>query len=86
MDISYHRLFWKHYKKLTPAIQRKIAATTELFTQNPFDSRLRNHQLHGKATERRAFSVNEGIRVVYETKDKHITVLFIDVGTHDQVY
>jgi mRNA-degrading endonuclease YafQ of YafQ-DinJ toxin-antitoxin module len=45
---------------------------------------LYDHHLTGDLQGRRAFSITGDVRVVYiEFKDK---IIFLDVGTHNQVY
>jgi addiction module RelE/StbE family toxin len=85
--IELHRSFVKSYAK-------RIAKDAKLCTQyerrvDMFIAGLRatpinDHVLTGDLQGRRAFSVTANIRVVYiEFEDK---IIFLDVGTHNQVY
>ncbi len=56
-----------------------------LFSQNPFDRRLRAHKLTGKLEGLWAFSVTYDCRVIFKFLDKD-EVLLVDIGSHDEVY
>ena len=65
--------------------QEKFWQRVEIFLENPFDSRLRTHKLTGSLKELWSFSIEYDIRVVFYfvADDK---VVFVDIGTHDEVY
>ncbi len=86
MEIIYHKNFDKAFVKLTPKQQMKVDETITIFIQNPFDSQLRNHALHGKETGKRAISAGGDLRLVFEEGNNYQTVMFYRVGTHTQVY
>lgn len=88
MIIELHPRFKKHYKKrvvhntkLVKQTEKRIA----LFQKNPHHSLLKNHSLFGKKTHLRAFSITGNIRIIYFPTSKN-RVLFLDIGTHNQVY
>lgn len=59
----------------------------ELFVVDPFDAKLKTHKLSGKLKDLWSFSVGYDLRVVfYFTKNKPRKAVFIDIGTHDEVY
>lgn len=86
MILRFNRAFRKHYRKLSPSIQIKVDNVLRLFRVSPYTPSLGNHELKGSMQGKRAISVTGDVRIIYRTTDKHITVLVIDVGTHDQVY
>lgn len=86
MIIRYHRLFEKRYRKLSPELQRKVDSAVGIFVRAPFAPRLRNHGLIGVLLGKRAISVTGDVRIIYEMEGDHLLVLFLDVGTHTQVY
>lgn len=86
MTIRFHRAFEKGYRKLDARDKRKTDGAIETFVATPFAPSLNNHSLTGALEGKRAFSVSRDIRIVYETEDGHVTVLFLDVGSHDRVY
>lgn len=57
-------------------------ASVEAFLQDP--EFVGDHPLEEPLKDRRAFWINNGYRVVYQMRKD--TILFIDIGTHEQVY
>ena len=59
----------------------------ELFINDPFDSKLKTHKLSGKLKGLWSFSIEYDLRVVFFfTNDKTKKAVFVDIGTHDEVY
>lgn len=59
----------------------------EIFTNEPFNSKLKTHKLSGKLKGLWSFSIEQNLRVVfYFTKDKPPKAILVDIGTHDEVY
>ena len=56
----------------------------EAFAQGQRNYPLYDHALRDKLKGRRAFSVGNDIRVIYEETDE--AYLFLDIGSHNQVY
>jgi mRNA-degrading endonuclease YafQ of YafQ-DinJ toxin-antitoxin module len=56
-----------------------------LFMTNPEYPKLRTHKLHGLLANYHAFSVAPDCRVIFK-KLPEDTFLFIDIGSHDEVY
>jgi len=77
--------FLKKAKRLSKEEKVLLSDRIEIFRDNVNDSRLKIHPLTGKLKGLLSFSLNYSKRVtfVYLEKEK---VLFIDVGSHDQVY
>jgi addiction module RelE/StbE family toxin len=77
------------------AFKRKIAGDkdrednfwkkTEAFKNNPFEPQLKSHKLSGKLKDLWSFSVEYDLRVIFYFADKE-KVVFIDLGTHKEVY
>lgn len=87
MDVHYHKNFLKHFKlRIKPHSQMVIKFQTrlQLFINDSTNPILKDHQLIGPKSYRRAFSVTEDIRVVYQKVDDG--VLLMDIGSHNQVY
>jgi len=83
MEIIYSPRFAKSYKKL-PARIKKIAEQKEaIFRNNPFDLRLKTHQLAGKLEGLLAFSINQKYRIIFEFSPDQKTVYFHQTGDHD---
>ena len=56
-----------------------------LFMQDVHSPLLHMHILKGKMKEFRSFSITGDVRVIYIQENK-TTILFVDIGTHVQVY
>lgn len=85
MNVVFHRRFDKMAAKLSPKIKRKMVERMTLFTQNPLDSRLRNHALHTPYKGSYSIDITSDYRAVYELLDDE-TALFTHIGTHSQLY
>lgn len=88
MTIELHPSFKKSYKKRianNPKLRIKVAERLKLFQEDPKNAVLKDHALKGEKKNFRAFSITGDIRVVYfpVSTDK---VIFIDIGSHNQVY
>lgn len=88
MKVKLHHLFEKSYKsRITPA--KKLVLQTEeriaLFKSNPKNPLLKDHGLTGTKKGLRAFSITGDIRIVY-LPVSDTEVIFIDIGSHNQVY
>ncbi len=88
MEIRFSKDFLKNYKKRLPphsALEKKYKERLAIFLKNRKAPLLKDHKLIGKLKSYRAFSITGDIRVIYIEESKDI-VLFIDIGTHTQVY
>lgn len=86
MIFKFKKSFIKQYKKLSHEKQKKTDDAIVLLKQNPFDERLRNHALTGKAKGQRSISAGFDLRIIFEVEGNYIVVIIIAVGTHNQVY
>ena len=84
-EIYYDDHFERRYRRLSTRVKEVAKAKEALFRENPFDTQLKTHKLHGRDQSMWAFSVNYHYRIkfVFLTETE---VLFLDIGTHDQVY
>ena len=82
MQIKYHKNFTKSFKKLTPSLKNK----TKKIINNPKDKTIKNHKLTGKLNNKRAISVTGDVRIIFEQYNNYILVIFLDIGSHNQVY
>lgn len=83
--IKYTRKFLRSFSKLPHHIQVRTEERELIFKDNAFDPRLETHKLHGKDRENWAYSVDQSYRVKFMFQDEG-NVLYINVGTHDEVY
>lgn len=87
MQIAYHKNFIKNFKKRFGNNQKfkaKYQDRLQLFADDPTSFVLRDHSLQGEKVSLRAFSITGDIRVVYQQVGKQ--AIFLDIGTHNQVY
>lgn len=68
-------------EELVEVIQQRA----KLFQRNPDDTRLDNHELHGRMEGRFAFAITGDIRIIYRWIGK-TTVRFLAIGTQEAVY
>lgn len=89
MEVSFSTSFKKTFKK---RVRDTIAEVEfwnrlETFTNEPFNAKLKTHKLSGKLKGLWSFSLEEDLRVIfYFTKDKPPKAIFVDIGSHDEVY
>ncbi|MEO6078017.1 MAG: type II toxin-antitoxin system mRNA interferase toxin, RelE/StbE family [Candidatus Andersenbacteria bacterium] len=86
MELYFHRVFNKQYKKLPHTIQVKAYKATKVFKKNPRAQILRNHALKGDMDGRRAISVTGDVRIIFTEQGSYARVTFLQIGTHNQVY
>lgn len=88
MIIKRNKYFKKVFKarvKNNPKLVKKTKERVALFIKNPKNPVLKDHQLTGSQKENRAFWITGDVRIVYYPISKN-EVLFLDIGTHNQVY
>lgn len=88
MKTEFNSKFRKHYKSRIVNNTKLLSRTEDrirLFKLNPQNPILKDHQLTGDKKEFRAFWITGDIRIMYFPVSKQ-EVLFIDIGTHNQVY
>lgn len=85
--IKRDKTFEKHFKqRIDPSenFRDRFKERLELFMAGELGYPLRDHALTGKLSGKRAFSIAGDIRVIYvELED---SIVFLDVGSHSQVY
>ncbi len=81
---SFKRAFRKKIQG-NSALQTKFWQKVEIFKKNPFDERLRAHKLSGKLKDLWSFSIQYDVRVIFYFVEQDKTI-FIDIGSHDDVY
>jgi len=89
MEVSFSDSFKRAFKKRikTTEIEPIFWDKLEIFLKNPFESKLKTHKLSGKLKDLWSFSIEYDVRIVfYFTNDKPKKVIFVDIGTHDEVY
>ena len=85
MEIRTTIRFDRSYIKLPSAIKRKAEARESIFKTNPFDPRLNTHKLQGKRKNEWAYSVDYSYRIAFIFVSG-TEILYLDIGTHDELY
>lgn len=89
MEVSFSDSFKKAFVKRikNTELENEFWLRMEIFIVDPFDNKLKTHKLSGRLKSLWSYSIDYDCRVVfYFTKDKPKKAVFIDVGTHDEVY
>ena len=84
--IEYSKRFIKQFDQLRKNEKLRVIKTIELFRVDPFNKKLRNHQLLGEFDKYRSISAGGDIRLHYREKNDAITITFVAIGTHSQLY
>jgi len=85
VEIEFSSHFIKRARRLSQEDKIFLSERVGWFRSNPNDPRLKIHPLTGKLKGLFAFSIKRRKRVKFSFFDKNKT-LFIDVGSHDEVY
>lgn len=89
MEVSFSKSFKKEFRKKikSTSSEKEFWTKLEIFIADPFHQLLKTHKLSGKLKGLWSFSVEYDIRVIfYFTKDKPKKAVFVDIGTHHEVY
>ena len=87
-EVSYSTSFRKAYKRRILSdrlLCERFVERLEIFKIDPFDLRLRTHKLSGRLEGLYSFRVDADVRVIFYFKEAQHAV-FVDIGTHDEVY
>jgi proteic killer suppression protein len=83
-DPGFKKAYQKKIKN-DDNLKKRFWKTMKLFSSNPFSKQLRTHKLTGTLQGLWAFSVDYNTRVIFSFL-KEDEILFIDIGSHDEVY
>ena len=78
--------FRKALARLGQREQKAVELAIHTFKDDRMNESLRDHALKGKMKNLRAFSAGWDLRVIYREEGGFITIILVDVGTHNQVY
>jgi mRNA-degrading endonuclease YafQ of YafQ-DinJ toxin-antitoxin module len=88
VEVSFSAPFKRAFKKRIKGnteLEARFWQKLEQFTADPFNPSLKTHKLSGKLKEFWSFSVGYAERVLfYFTEDEK--AVFVDIGSHDEVY
>ena len=86
MEVIFSKSFRKAMAKLRSHEFSSVEKAVEQYKANPNAPSLHDHALKGKMKSLRAFSAGHDLRVIYREEGGFITVVLLNVGTHNQVY
>lgn len=84
LSSSFKRAFKRRIKG-NPVLETRFWNRLETFQNNPFDQTLRTHKLSGRLKDLWSFSIEYDLRVVFSFLEDD-RALFVDIGTHEEVY
>lgn len=88
MKVSFDPAFRRSFQKrihTSEKLKKRFNELLPIFIANPFDTRLRTHKLSGRLEGLYSFRIDYDLRVVFYFVDDDRAV-FVDIGTHDEVY
>jgi addiction module RelE/StbE family toxin len=88
VEIFFSNSFKKSFKKTIKNdinLKNKFWDKVNIFINDPFERSLKTHKLSGKLKDLWSFTVEFDIRVIFYFADKS-KVVFIDIGTHEEIY
>ena len=85
LDKQFVKNFGKKIKG-NKSLEKKYEERIDLFLHDRKNSILKDHQLQGNMRTFRSFSVAGDYRIIYYEKDENIIFIFVDIGSHNQVY
>lgn len=81
---SFKKSFRKRIKGIEPE-EKRFYQKLKIFLSNPHHPSLKTHKLSGELKDLWSFSIDYDLRIVFYFSAPSKAV-FIDIGTHDEVY
>ena len=88
IEVSFSSSFNKSFKKKIKndrSLENKFWEKLNIFLNDPYERSLKTHKLSGQLQDLWSFSIEFDVRVIFFFVDKSKAV-FIDIGTHEEVY
>ena len=88
IEVTFSSTFQRAFRKRITGnsdLQARFWQKVAQFQQDPFQPKLRTHKLSGKMKNMWSFSIEYDARVIFYFTDDGRAV-FVDIGTHDEVY
>jgi mRNA-degrading endonuclease YafQ of YafQ-DinJ toxin-antitoxin module len=76
----------KSFLRKHPDLHERYFKTLLLLEQNPHHPSLRLHSLRGNLTGLHSVSISMRYRITLELQIRQNTILFVNVGSHGEVY
>jgi len=88
IKIAFSSSFKRAFKRrIAGNVEREERFRTKLesFTNNPFETTLKTHKLSGKLKDYWSFSIEYDLRIIFYFSDNE-NVIFVDIGSHKDIY
>jgi addiction module RelE/StbE family toxin len=76
----------RKFLKKHPELRERFVLVVDSLSADPFNPRLRYHQLSGKLQGLQAVSITESYRLVLTVIIFDQEIILLDIGSHDEVY
>lgn len=77
---------FKRIVRQNPQLRPLIEQTLQQLAEDAFHPSLRTHKLTGNLSGIWACSIDYSYRVLFEFVDEEVTILLLNLGSHDEVY
>lgn len=78
--------FTKDFEQLSASQKESVSYVLELFKEDPYNPRLRNHKLQGILKGHFSLKAGYDLRVICRYENNKVYVLLVSVGRHEDVY
>ena len=82
---SQFRKAFKRKIRGNKILEQRFRDRADIFQSDPFDQRLKTHRLADQLQGLWSFSIDYDARVIFSFVESN-RALFVDIGTHDEVY
>lgn len=86
MQIKFKKKFVKMLEKAPLNVQRNFEEKLKLFTVNPYNIILNNHNLKGQYQGLNSINITGDWRTIFKYEDRLNKAIFYLIGTHSQLY
>lgn len=76
----------RKFLKKHPELRERFTQVVDGLAVDPFDPRLRYHQLSGRLHGLQAVSLTDSYRLVFTVIITEQEIILLDIGSHDEVY
>lgn len=85
MKITTTKKFDKKIQKHSKKIQKEFIRRVDMFLNDINDPTLKTHKLSGKFKTLWSFNLSGDLRVIFDKIERDV-IIFIDVGSHSELY
>ena len=78
--------YWDSYNELSRDIKKQADTKFEFWKEDPFHPSLRLHPMRGRLTGLHSVSISMSYRITLELELREQEIVFVNVGSHGEVY